>query len=60
MGFFDFIGDAGKALFGGGEPSSAEEHAEALKTELDSHALGTLEAVLSMAAPPSETAMGAE
>ena len=41
MGFFDFIGDAGKALFGGGQPSTPEEHAEALKKELDSHDLGT-------------------
>lgn len=41
MGFFDFIGDAGKKLFGGGEPENAEKHAEALKAELDSHKLGT-------------------
>jgi nucleoid-associated protein YgaU len=41
MGFFDFIGDAGKALFGGGKPDSEEKHAEALKAELDSHKLGT-------------------
>lgn len=41
MGFFDFIGDAGKKLFGGDEPESAEQHAEVLKAELDSHKLGT-------------------
>lgn len=38
MGFFDFISDAGKKLFGGG---NAEEHAAVLKKELDSHDLGT-------------------
>lgn len=43
MGFFDFIGDAGKALFGGGKPEDEDKHAEALKKELDSHDLGTEE-----------------
>lgn len=41
MGLFSFIADAGKALFGGSDTPSPEAHAEALKTELDSHALGT-------------------
>jgi len=41
MGFFDFVANAGKALFGGGQPPSPEAHAEALKTEMDSHGLGT-------------------
>lgn len=41
MGLFDFIGNAGKSLFGGGEPDDADKHAEALKKELDSHDLGT-------------------
>lgn len=41
MGFFDFIGDAGKSLFGSGKPDSEDKHAEALKKELDSHDLGT-------------------
>jgi len=41
MGFFDFMGNAGKALFGGGQPETPEKHAEALKKELDSHKLGT-------------------
>jgi nucleoid-associated protein YgaU len=41
MGFFDFIGDAGKALFGRGKPDSEAQHAEALKAEMDSHKLGT-------------------
>lgn len=41
MGFFDFIGDAGKKLFGGGKPDTVVAHAEALKKELDSHGMGT-------------------
>lgn len=41
MGFFDFIGDAGKALFGGGKAENDEKHAEALKKEMDSYDLGT-------------------
>ncbi len=38
MGFFDFMKGAGKRL---GFSNSDEENAEALKTELDSHNLGT-------------------
>lgn len=41
MGFFSFISDAGKSLFGGDEPENSEQHSEALKSELDSHDLGT-------------------
>ncbi len=41
MGFFDFIGDAGKSLFGGGKPDTEADHAKALKAELESHKLGT-------------------
>jgi nucleoid-associated protein YgaU len=41
MGFFSFVADAGKKLFGGGKPEGAEQHAEALKKELESHKLGT-------------------
>lgn len=41
MGFFDFVSDAGKKLFGGKDPEGAEQHAGALKAELDSHKLGT-------------------
>jgi nucleoid-associated protein YgaU len=41
MGLFDFVVDVGKALFGGGEPETPEDHAQALKKELDSMELGT-------------------
>lgn len=41
MGFFDFVSDAGKKLFGGGKPENKDQHAQALKKELDSHQLGT-------------------
>lgn len=39
MGLFEFMGDVGKKLFGGGE--SEADQAAALKKELDSHAMGT-------------------